>query len=143
MIELPNNWWALVVLGLCAGVVSGMLGIGSGVVVVPALVLLFSLPQKSAQGVCLVAMLPIVLMGAIRYKLNPDIDVSMVKAVLIGIGGIVGAFIGVEIAARVPNNVLRKIFAIVLFIVALKMMFKQAEKKSCEPAGIDKRGILQ
>ncbi|MBL7186469.1 MAG: sulfite exporter TauE/SafE family protein [Phycisphaerae bacterium] len=65
--QLPAYWWALVLLGILAGVVSGMLGLGSGAVVVPALVLAFGFPQKSAQGTALALMVPMAMLGAFRF----------------------------------------------------------------------------
>ncbi len=126
------------VLGVCAGVVSGMLGVGSGTVIIPALVLLLSIPQKSAQGMCLAAMIPMVAVGALRYKLNPDIDVNMMHAALIAAGGVVGAFVGVEIAARLPGSVLRRVFACFIIVVGLRMLIgrgKVGSTKLSPPRG--------
>ncbi len=117
-----HGWWAFVLLGVCAGVVSGMLGVGSGTVIIPALVLLMGLPQKSAQGMCLAAMIPMVAVGAVRYKLNPDIEVSMVRVALLALGGVAGAFVGVEIATRLPGSVLRRVFACFIIAVGLRML---------------------
>jgi uncharacterized membrane protein YfcA len=100
-----------------------MLGVGSGTVIIPALVLLMGLPQKSAQGMCLAAMIPMAAVGAIRYKLNPSIEVDMANAALLALGGVAGAFVGVEIVTRLPGSVLRKIFACFIIVVGLRMLF--------------------
>jgi uncharacterized membrane protein YfcA len=63
-----------------------------------------------------------VAVGALRYKLNPDIDVSMTHAALIAVGGVAGAFVGVEIATRLPGSVLRRIFACFIIAVGLRML---------------------
>ncbi len=127
--------WVFLVLGVCAGVVSGMLGVGSGTVIIPALVLLLSIPQKSAQGMCLAAMIPMVAVGALRYKLNPDIDVNMMHAALIAAGGVVGAFVGVEIAARLPGSVLRRVFACFIIVVGLRMLIGPGASSGAGGAG--------
>ena len=62
--QLSNPWWIFIVLGVCAGIISGGLGLGAGVVLVPALVLFFSFGQKNAQGMALAVMIPMALLGA-------------------------------------------------------------------------------
>ena len=68
---LFNPWWVFILLGVCAGVLSGALGLGSGTILVPTLVLLFGFMQKSAQGMALAVMVPMALLGAFRYWKNP------------------------------------------------------------------------
>lgn len=119
--ELPNAWWVFVFLGLCAGVLSGTLGLGSGIIFVPALVLVCGFAQKSAQGTALAVMVPMTLAGAIRYWRNPDIDMNGVVILLIALGAVAGAVVGAELAARLPGGTLRKLFALFLVIVAVKM----------------------
>ena len=119
--QLSNPWWAFVLLGICAGVVSGALGIGSGTILVPALVLLYGFGQKSAQGMALAAMVPMALLGALRYWRNPEIDMNTTVIGLVVCGALVGTLAGTELAARLPGHVLRRIFAIVLLIVAVRM----------------------
>lgn len=122
--------WMFLTLGVCAGVVSGMLGVGSGIIIIPTLVLLLHLPQKSAQGMCLAAMIPMAAIGALRYKLNPDIDVNMMSAGLIAVGGVAGAFVGVEIAIRLPGSVLRRIFACFVIVAGLRMLIARGGQAS-------------
>lgn len=119
--QLPAYWWGFMLLGIVAGVVSGMLGLGSGAVVVPALVLVFAVPQKSAQGTALALMVPMALLGAFRYWKNPDIDMSLWIVALILLGALPGVLAGTELAARLPSHILRKFFAVFLAIVAVKM----------------------
>jgi uncharacterized membrane protein YfcA len=118
-------------LGIVAGIVSGMLGLGSGAVVVPALVLLLAFPQKSAQGTALALMVPMALLGAFRYWKNPQIDVNLAVVVLLVVGAMPGVLVGTELASRLPSHILRKFFAIFLAIIAVKMFTaspKQAPK---------------
>jgi len=137
MVEpLANIWWMLVLLGLGAGVLSGALGVGSGVILVPALVTVFLLPQKSAQGTALAVMVPMVLLGALRYWWHPTIDVRLGAVALIAAGAAVGSLVGTELAYRLPGHWLRRIFAVFLVIVALRMFLVPA-KPSPTPAGPD------
>jgi hypothetical protein len=118
---LSNYWWFFILLGVFAGVVSGMLGLGSGAVVVPVLVLFCGFAQKSAQGTALAVMVPMTLLGAWRYWKNPEIEMNLVVVLLIALGALVGVLAGTEIAARLQNQTLRKAFAVFLAIVAIKM----------------------
>jgi uncharacterized membrane protein YfcA len=63
-----------------------------------------------------------VAVGALRYKLDPDIDVSVTHAALIAVGGVAGAFVGVEMATRLPGSVLSRIFACFIIAVGLRML---------------------
>jgi len=100
-----EGWYFYVLLGLVCGVFSATFGVGSGIIMVPALVLMFSQPQKSAQGVCLAAMVPMALVGAMRYKLNPEIEVDMRLVGLLSVGAVVGAVIGSSIAGWLSGSV--------------------------------------
>jgi len=118
---VSNQWWALILLGVFAGVVSGTLGVGSGVVVIPALVLLCSCEQKAAQGTALAVMVPMTLVGALRYWRNPAIEMNLAVILLITLGAVGGVLAGTELASRLPGSTLRKVFAVFLAIVAIKM----------------------
>ena len=127
--QLSNPWWAFVLLGVVAGVLSGALGLGAGTIVVPTLVLLWKFPQKSAQGMALAIMVPMALLGAFRYWRNPKIDIDFVVVAFIIGGAMVGTLGGTELAARLPAAVLRKAFAIILLIVAFKMFWMSPKSK--------------
>ena len=119
--QLSNPWWVFIVLGICAGIISGALGLGSGTIVVPVLVLLFGFGQKNAQGTALAVMVPMALVGALRYWQNPVIELNVVIIGLIICGAVVGVLVGAELASMLPAHVLRKVFAIFLIIVAVRM----------------------
>lgn len=138
--QLSQSWWIFIVLGIGAGIISGTLGLGSGTIVVPALVLLFDFGQKSAQGTALAVMAPMALVGAMRYWQNPEIELNMVIIGLIICGSIVGALVGVELAGMLPAHVLRRVFAIFLIIVAVRM-FMTSEKP--RRVGFDSNTIEQ
>ena len=131
--QLPDYWWAFILLGVCAGVVSGTLGLGSGTIVIPTLVLVCGLGQKSAQGTALAVMVPMALLGALRYWKNPEIELSGVIIVLIVLGALAGVLIGTALASRLPGHALQKIFAIFLAVVALKMFFTSLRSEHQKP----------
>ena len=118
---LPGEWWGFVVLGVCAGIVSGTLGVGSGTLIIPALVLLWGFGQKSAQGMALAIMVPMALIGAVRYWKNPEVEFNGFVIALIVLGAVAGTMVGTELAAWLPAGLLRKSFAVFLTLVAVRM----------------------
>lgn len=131
--QLSGCWWMFIVLGVFAGMVSGTLGLGSGVVFIPAFVLIWGFEQKSAQGMALAVMVPMALLGALRYWKNPEIDMNLTIILLIVLGALAGVLVGTELASRLPGHVLRKVFAIFLIIVAVRMFIASPRPKQPEP----------
>lgn len=127
--QLSNPWWFFVLLGICAGILSGLLGLGSGIIIIPALVLLCGSQQKNAQGMALAVMVPMALLGALRYWKNPQIEMNPAVIGLIILGALVGTLAGTELVARLPSHILRKVFAVVLVIVAVKVFMTPAKLK--------------
>ncbi|MHC4571970.1 MAG: TSUP family transporter [Planctomycetota bacterium] len=125
--QMSNSWWVFVTLGICAGVLSGALGLGSGIVLVPTLVLLCGFEQKSAQGMALAVMVPMALVGALRYWQNPKIEMNAVVIGLIIIGALAGALVGAALAGRLSSSVLQRVLAIVLVVVAVRMFIASAK----------------
>ncbi len=136
MDQLSNPWWVFVLLGICAGILSGALGLGSGTILVPAFVLFFGFAQKSAQGTALAVMAPLALVGALLYWKNTEIEMNGPVIVLITCGALVGAFIGTKLAFRLPGHILTKVFAIVLAIAAVKMFIGSSGPKQLGPDNI-------
>ena len=134
--QLSNPWWVFVFLGICAGILSGLLGLGSGIILVPALVLLCGFGQKSAQGMALAVMVPMALVGALRYWKNPEIEMDWAVVGLIILGALAGVLAGTELAPKLPSHILRKIFAAVLLLVAVKMFVGSTGPKRHGPDDI-------
>ena len=132
--QLSNPWWIFVLLGICAGTLSGLLGLGSGIILVPVLVLLCGFEQKSAQGMALAVMVPMALVGALRYWKNPEIDMNAAVIGLIILVALAGALAGTELVDRLPGHILQKVFAVVLLIVAVKMFVTSLKS---EQGGLD------
>ena len=113
-------------IGLGAGVLSGLVGVGGGIVMVPALVFFLSYSQHQAQGTSLAVLtLPVVIIASIYYyhqcqKLGTPIDLRVVG--LIAVGFLVGGYFGSKIALVVNADTLKKIFAVILFYTAFKMV---------------------
>lgn len=113
---------AYVLLGLIAGALSGLIGIGGGVIIVPALVFIFGLTQQMAQGTTIALMVPpIGILAAWTYYQKGYVDVKI--AALVCLGFVVGGLLGARFATGISSIMLEKIFGGVMLIIALKMLF--------------------
>ena len=103
-------------LGFAAGLLSGMFGVGGGILFVPTFVLVLGLSQLGAQATSLAAMIPVVLVGAWRQHRYGN--VRWRAALVAGVASAVGVAVGVAVATALPDDVLRKLFAGLLVAVA-------------------------
>lgn len=116
----------ILLIGLFAGTLSGLVGIGGGVVLVPALIYFLHFTQHQAQGTSLgVLVFPVVILGFLSYyynskKIGPPIDFKIIG--LLAAGFVIGGLIGSNIAIRIEVKTLKKIFAMLLFYTGIKMM---------------------
>jgi len=116
------NMVGYLILGVLAGTVSGVVGIGGGVILVPALVFLFGFSQHSAQGTTLALMVPpIGILAAWTYYRQGYVDLKIAGFVCAGF--LLGGLLGAKCAVGLSNDMLEKIFGIVLLFISLKMLF--------------------
>ncbi len=120
--EATLTWYWTIILGFGAGLLGSLLGVGGGFLVVPVLVLAFAFPQKVAQGTSLAVIVPMALMGALRYHWNPDIRLNWPLIVALSLTGIVGSNVGSSLAVAIPAEALRKIFGAVVIVVGFRMV---------------------
>jgi uncharacterized protein len=112
----------LLVIGIITGVMAGMLGIGGGLVVIPALVMVMGMSQQAAQGTSLAMMLPpIGILAAYNYYKAGHVDIKI--ALVLALTFIAGSYFGSKLAIRLPQELMKKIFGIFLLLVAIKMLF--------------------
>jgi hypothetical protein len=112
----------LLIIGIITGVLAGMLGIGGGLIVIPALVMVMGMSQQSAQGTSLAMMLPpIGILAAYNYYKAGHVDIKI--ALLLAFAFIIGSYFGSKIAIKLPQDILKKIFGAFLLLVAVKMLF--------------------
>jgi uncharacterized membrane protein YfcA len=112
---------AYVALGLAAGLFSGFMGLGGGILLTPVLVYIFGLSQHQAQGTSLAVMVPpITLLAALRYYYSGDVKLGI--AAFIALGFVLGGLAGAQIVQYVPDMMLKKVFGVVLLMVAVKMI---------------------
>lgn len=117
-----SNIVLYLVLGLLAGTLSGLIGLGGGTIVIPALVFLFGFTELQAQGTTLALMVPpIGILAALTYYRQGYVDLK--AAALICIGFLFGGLFGAKIAVGLPNIILQRLFGIFLFLVSLRMIF--------------------
>ncbi|MFK5857652.1 MAG: sulfite exporter TauE/SafE family protein [Bacteroidota bacterium] len=114
----------LILIGLIAGGFSGLIGIGGAIIIIPALVYFLGMDQYSAQGTSLGIMLPpIGILAAWSYYKEGALNFQY--AMIIAAAFIVGGYIGSKFALNIPEAMLRKIFAIVLAVIAVKMFLSK------------------
>jgi len=111
----------LLLIGLMAGVLSGLVGLGGGIIIVPALVYILSFSQHQAQGTSLgVLLLPVGIFAVINYYNKGYIDIRTVA--IISAAFVVGGWLGSKLALSISEVTLKKVFAIILFYAAFKML---------------------
>jgi uncharacterized membrane protein YfcA len=116
-----NHFALYILLGLIAGVLSGLIGIGGGVIIVPALLFIFGFTQHQAQGTTLALLVPpIGILAAWAYYKQGFVDFRV--AGLICLGFIIGGLVGAKLATNFSNVVLERIFGIALLLISIKMI---------------------
>jgi uncharacterized membrane protein YfcA len=111
----------LMAVGLAAGVLSGLVGVGGGIIIVPALIFFLGFTQLQAQGTSLgLLLLPVGIFAVINYYKAGHIDLNVVG--VMSIAFVAGGWLGSKLALRLDQDVVKKIFAIVLFYTAFRLL---------------------
>ncbi len=111
----------LILIGLIAGVFSGIVGLGGGLLIIPALIFILGLTQKEAQGTSLAVMLPpIGLLAAINYYRAGAVNLKF--ALVIAAAFLIGGYFGSHFAIRLPDALLRRVFAAALLAVGIRIL---------------------
>jgi uncharacterized protein len=112
----------LILVGLVAGMLSGLVGLGGGVIIVPALVFFVGFSQHQAQGTSLgILLLPAGIFAVVNYYQKGYIDVKAV--LLLFVGFLAGGYLGSKLSVSMPESTLKKVFAIALLVIAGKVLF--------------------
>lgn len=110
-----------ILVGLVAGVISGLLGIGGAVFMIPVLVMCFGMSQHAAQGTTLAMMLPpVTILAVMTYHKNGNLD--WMVATLLCIGFVLGSYFGAKFAAQISPGALKKVFGVALLLISLKII---------------------
>jgi uncharacterized membrane protein YfcA len=123
---------AVVFGGLVAGLVSGTIGVGGGVVFVPLMTVGFRVPQTIAQGTSLLAIIPTAIVGGITHIREGNVHGD--AAMWMGAGGVLGAILGALVAVHVPGLLLARIFAVVLIVNAAVVLRRALGSSPAENA---------
>jgi len=118
----------LLLIGIGAGMLSGLVGVGGGIIIVPALVFFLGFSQKMAQGTSLgILLLPVGILGVWQFYKKGYIDLNAVW--IISFSFLFGSYIGSKIALSVSQETAKKIFAVLLILIALKLLLLDKPKK--------------
>jgi len=110
----------IITIGLITGLINGLLGVGGGTILIPAMVLLLGVCQHEAHGTSLMVIFPTATASAIIYYLHGHVDWRL--AALVAGGGIVGGYLGAKLMEHLPDRLLRKVFAVFLIATAIWMV---------------------
>ena len=114
----------LIVIGLLAGILSGLVGVGGGILMIPLLIMFLGLTQHEAQGTALFAMLPpIGILAAMNYY--KEGFVKWEYAAIIALTFVVGVYFGSKLAISLPEQTVRKVFGVIMLIGAIKLIFSK------------------
>lgn len=111
----------ILLIGLAAGVLSGLVGVGGGLIIVPALIFFLGFSQHQAQGTSLgLLLLPVGILAVINYYNKGNVDIKVVA--IMSVAFIAGGWLGSKLALRLPEDTVKKIFAVFLFYSAFKLL---------------------
>jgi uncharacterized protein len=114
--------FALVAIGLATGILAGLLGVGGGIVMVPAMILLFGIPPVVAKGTSAAVIIPTAVMGTWRNRSTGNADLG--AAAIVGVAGVVTAALGGILADKMSDDVSNVLFASLLLVVAVRLLLQ-------------------
>ena len=118
---------ALVAVGVVTGVLAGLLGVGGGVVMIPAMMVLLGLPNVIAKGTSLAVIIPTAITGTLRNRSASNVDAR--AAVIVGVGGILSAVAGGWISDRLSDSLSNALFATLLIVVAGRLVLQESRRR--------------
>ena len=134
-----NTIIILIIIGFASGVLGGLVGVGGGIIIVPALVFILGFSQLDAQGTSLaLIMFPVGLLAVIQYYKQGHVNFNIVF--LLAIGFVIGSFLGSKISLSIPQQTVKRIFAILMLVIAIKILFfdnKQEKKNIATDSKVD------
>jgi uncharacterized membrane protein YfcA len=117
-----QNTIIIALIGIVSGLLGGMLGLGGAVVIIPAMVMFLGYSQQMAQGTTLMMMvLPVASLAAFQYYQKGFVDVKV--SLILALFFMAGSYFGAKFATDIPQLLLKRVFAVMLIIIAVKMLF--------------------
>ena len=121
---IMSSLYILIFIGLLAGIMSGLVGVGGGILIIPLLIFLLGFTQHEAQGTALFAMLPpIGILAAINYY--KEGFVKWEYAAVIALTFVLGGYVGSKISLNLSPNIIQRIFGVIMLIGAIKLIFSK------------------
>lgn len=118
---MKKNILKVGILGLFTGLLNGLFGSGGGTLLVPGMIFLLDIEEHKAHATAISIILPLAIVSTFIYFKSGIVSLNITLKV--AIGGVVGGYIGAKTLNKIPNNILRKIFAIFMMIAAFRMVF--------------------
>jgi uncharacterized membrane protein YfcA len=116
-----NQIFILLAIGLMAGLVSGAMGVGGAIIIVPCLVFFMGLTQHQAQGTSLaVLVFPVGIFAVMNYAKNGFVNIKFAAVLIVAF--LLGAYLGSALAVNIPERIMQRIFAVILLFVGAKML---------------------
>lgn len=131
---MPVSTWRCAVVGLVAGFMSGLFGVGGGILIVPALVVVLGFGQRLAHGTSLAAVLPISIASLIGYVVHGNVDWTV--GGLLAVGAVAGAVVGTHFLHRLPHDALAIGFALLLLATAARMILDHSDAGGRSPLSL-------
>jgi len=117
-----NEILLLILIGILAGIMGGLFGVGGGLIVIPALIFLFGMTQHEAQGTSIAfLLLPVGILAFMNYYKAGHIDIKY--ALILAVAFVIGGWLGSKIAINISDINLKKIFAVFMILVGIRMLF--------------------
>ena len=128
----------IILVGVAAGMLSGLVGVGGGIIIVPSLVYFIGFSQKTAQGTSLaLIMLPVGIFGVMQYYKQGHVDYKIVG--ILAIGFLAGSYFGSKLALTISQETLKKVFAMLMIVIAVKMLFFDKTKKEGDKTNLQQK----
>jgi uncharacterized membrane protein YfcA len=132
----------VILIGIAAGFLSGMVGVGGGLIIVPSLVFFLGFSQHSAQGTSLgLILLPVGILAVWEYYRQGHVDIVVVG--VLAVGFLIGSLYGSKFALSLPQETLKKIFAVLMIVIAVKMIFFDSAKTKHVTTGIQSDSAIK
>jgi len=119
-----NDLISILLIGLAAGFLSGSMGIGGAIIVVPSLVFIMGLTMQQAQGTSLALMtIPVMFVATFNYYRSGNVNLKY--AAIMACTFVIGGYFGSKLSIHMPEAIMRKIFGVLIILIALKMIFSK------------------
>ena len=115
------NWIAVIFIGVAAGILSGLFGIGGGTVLVPLFIYIMKMDIHTATGTSLAVIIPTTIIGALSHHFAGQVDWK--AALIVAVLAAIGVYAGVRLNVMLPAHVLQKVFAVFLFFISIQLFF--------------------